>query len=145
MKSLSAFLVSCIFALLCAGCVLNYEDVSKESEYEPIVNACYSLSTNMLISRVDMPLGYEMGSSIYMIKPLCIRSAGREMLTEDTLKPEATLDAKSIQRSINSVLLEGKKVQAVVEVNLYKKAVDVPIVIDLKYLQSTNYMRRVDY
>ncbi len=144
MKSLSVFLVSCIFVLLCGGCALKYENVSKYPEYEPLVNTYYSLSTNMLIYGVNSPPGYGKDINVYIVKPMNMRTSGPEILTEDILKPGAVIEVQGVRRSTNH-LPGNPSIDAVVTVQSYEKSADVPIVIDLKYLQSTNYMRRLDH
>jgi len=143
MKRVPVSLIACLFTLLC-GCMLKFEDVSKEPEYTPLLNTSYSLRTNMLICGVNLEPGYGKDINIYIIDPMSLRTTGPEMITEDILKSGTILEVKSVQRSINSVLFEGKVVEAVVSVKPYAKAVEVPIVIDLKYLQSTNYMSKLE-
>lgn len=143
MKGLGTLLVVCFFTLLC-GCMLKFEDVSEESEYVPLLSTRYSLMEDMRIQGVNLGPGYGKDIHVYMIDPVWLKITGPEIITEDILNSGTILEVRSVQRSINSVLLEGKKVQAVVEVNPCAKAADVPVVIDLKYLQSTNYMQRIE-
>ena len=138
-----AFGVVFLFSILLCGCMLKFEDVSREPEYTPLLNTSYSLSTNMLIYGVNLGPGYGDDINVYIIKPMSLRTTGPEIITEDILNSGTILEVKSVQRSINSVLLEGKKVEAVVTVKPYAKAVDVPIVIDLEYIQSTNYVSKL--
>jgi len=142
MKGISTFFAVCLFTLLC-GCVLKYEDVSKEPEYAPLLNTCYSLRTNMLVYGVNLPPGYGKDINIYMIYPMSAGMVGPEIITEDILKPEAILEVMSIRRSINH--LPGyQSIEAVVEVNPYEKMANVPAVINLEYIQSTSYMRKLE-
>ena len=143
MKGISTFLVACLFALLC-GCMLKYKDVSEESEYAPLLNTCYSLRTDMLIYGVNLGPGYGKDINIYDIKPMSLRTKGPEMITEDVLKPGTILEIQSIRKSTISVPFEGKKVEAVVTVKPYTKAVNVPVVIGLEYIQSTNYVSKLE-
>lgn len=47
---------------------------------------------------------------------------------------------KKILKSVNAVPFEGRRVRAVVEVTSYKKAVNVPIEIDMEYILSNQYV-----
>jgi hypothetical protein len=142
MKGVLTFFVACLFSLLC-GCVLEYEDVSEEPEYSSLLNTCYSLNTEMRIYGVNLPPGYGKDINVYIINPMHLMWSGPELITKDTLKSGTILEVQSIRKSINSVLFEGKKVQAVVTVKPYTKAVNVPVVIDLEYIQSTNYVSKL--
>lgn len=141
MKGISTFFIAFLFILFC-GCVLKYEDVSEEPEYAPLLNTCYSLSTEMRIYGVNLPPGYGKDINIYIINPMHLMWSGPELIMEDTLKSGTILQVQSVRKSINSVLFEGKKSQAVVTIKPYTKAVNVPIVIDLEHIQSTNYMSK---
>jgi len=142
MKPLSAFFAICIFALLC-GCALRFKDVSNEPEYAPMLNTRYSPKTAMFIYGVNLPPGYGSEIDIYKIRPISSEIRGREIITEGFLTPETIIEVQSIKKSINH-LPGWPSVDAVVTVNPYKKMADVPIAIDLRYLLSTNYMRRLD-
>ncbi len=143
MKVRSIFFFVCLFSLLC-GCMLKFEDVSEDVEYAPLLNTRYSLSTNMLIYGVSRPPGYGKDIDIYIIKPMNMRTIGSEILAEDTLKPETVLKARKVERSTIHIPFEGKRIITTVTVTPFEKAVEVPVVIDLKYIQSTNYMRRLE-
>jgi hypothetical protein len=67
-----------------------------------------------------------------------LRVSGPEIITEDILRPGTILEVQSIRRSVNSVLFVGKETDAVVKVTSYAKSANVPIVIELNYLQSSN-------
>ena len=130
-----------LLILVLTGCVLKFEDVSQEPEYAPYIGSRYSLNTDMRISGVATP-GKDIDA--YTIKPMSIRTSGPEIITEDVLKTGAVLEVQSIKRSINHI--PGyQSIYATVEVLSYEKEADVPVVIAFKYLQSTNYMRRVDH
>ncbi|MFC1453808.1 hypothetical protein ACFLQL_01360 [Verrucomicrobiota bacterium] len=134
--------VAFLFSMLLCGCKLKFEDVSKDPEYAPLLNTCYSLSTNMRIYGVNSPPFYGSEINIYIIYPMSIRIKGREIITEDVLTPGAVIEVQSVKQSINHI--PGyKSIDAVVKVSPFTKAVDVPVVIDLKYLRSTNYMQSV--
>jgi len=144
MKSTSTLLTVCLSTLLC-GCALNYENVSKESEYAQLPNTRFTLNTRMYISGVNLPPGYGKAIHIYIIDPMHPSWTGPEVITRDTLQAGTIVTIQSIRRSINDVFFEGKSIQAVVAVEPYNKTVNVPIVIDLKYINSTNnYMRKVN-
>lgn len=132
-----------IFSLLLCGCVIKYEDVSNEPEYAPLLDTRYSLSTDMLIYGVNLPPGYGKDINVYMIEPMSMKTSGPEIITEDILKAETVLEVKRIERSIASIPLEGKRIIATVKVEPFKKSVEVPIEIDLQYIQSTDYMQLV--
>jgi hypothetical protein len=141
----NTLIIGAIFlsALLC-GCMLKYEDVSKEAEYAPLLNTCYSLRTNMLFYGMNLGPGYGKDINVYVIKPMSLRTTGPEIISEDTLKAGAVLEVQSIRRSITSVPFEGRKTQAVVEVIPCTKTTNVPVVIGLKYILSTNYVSRLE-
>lgn len=143
MKILS-FLLFCYFFIIISGCKLEYEDVSNHPEYAPLLSKRYRLKTEMLIYGINLPPGYGKDINVYSIKPKGMGSSGPEIITKGLLELGTILEVKSIKKSINSVLLEGKKVRAVVTLNSYKKLVDVPIAIDLKYLQSGDYAEKID-
>ena len=144
MKALSIFLYVSLAALL-SGCVLKYEDVSDDSQYEPLVNNRYVLSTNMFIYGVNLPPGYGVDINQYFILPSHPpQVSGREYISKEVLGKGVTLKVQGIKRSINH--LPGfQEIDAIIEVKPYKKTSDVPVVIDLRYIQSTNYMRRVNH
>jgi hypothetical protein len=131
-------------ATLFSGCVLKYEDVSKEPEYSPLLNTYYSLGTNMLIQGVNMDIGYGKDIDVYIVKPISMRTAGPEIITNDILKPGTVLEVKRVERSTSSIPFEGRRIIATVEVDPFKKVVKVPVEIDLEYLQSTNYMNKLE-
>ncbi len=142
MKNILTITTIFLSALLC-GCVLKFEDVSAEPEYAPLLNSVYSLQTNMLIYGVDLPIDYKTGLDFYTIKPMSFGLRGREILSTATLENGTTLEVQRVERSINAPLLEDKKVQAVVSVAPYKTSVEMPVRIEMKYLQSTNYMNKL--
>lgn len=125
-------------------CRVKFEDVSNESEYSPLLHTRYALSTDAYIYGVNLPPGYGDDINIYHIYPTSFgRITGPEMLSEEILKPGVVLEIQSISRSTISIPFEGKRIEAVVSVIPYEKAVDVPVTIDLKYLQSTNYVNKL--
>jgi len=126
--------------LLC-GCVIKFEDVSEEPEYSPLINTRYSLSTNMYIVGVNEAPGYGPEIDRYYIHHYKV--SGPEIITEDTLKQGVVLEIQSIDRSTISIPFEGKRIYAVVTAPSFKKTVDVPIIIDLKDLQSTNLVNKL--
>ncbi len=142
MKVVSTVLLACLLFLFCAGCI-RFEDVSAEAEYSPLIDTRYSLSTNMLIYGVNLDRGYGKNISVYMIDPMSMRTVGPEIITEDILKMETVLELKSIERSTIHIPFEGRRIIATVTVDIFAKTEDVPIVIDLKHIQSTNYMQRL--
>ena len=141
MKKTSIIFAVCFFTFI-SGCVLKFEDVSER--YSTWINMRFSLKTEMYISGVNLPPGYGKDINIYTIQPTLPTWSGPELITRDTLKPGTFLKVVGIRRSINSVLLEGKKIEAVVEVEPYEKDVNVPVVIELKYLNAFNYTTRLD-
>ncbi len=142
MKRLFYFLPVLVLAL--TGCILQFEEVSQEPEYAPYINGSYSLNTNMLIYGVNLPPGYGEDINVYRITPDIPGMTGPEILTKDRLNSGTTLRIQSVRRSTNH--LPGyPSIDAVVTVQSYEESADVPIVINLKYLQSTNYMRRLDH
>lgn len=137
-RLLLVFLSSCIS--LC-GCKLKYEDISKDPEYASLLNTSYSLTANMLIYGVDLPPGYGRGIDIYTIKPKGIKITGREIITEEILEIGTVIVVQGVRRSTNH--FPGfQSIDVEVEVSLYEDSVIVPIVMDIKYLKSTKYMRK---
>lgn len=139
--------LACDIALLASvflcGCALNYEDVGNTPEYSPLLNSCYSLSTNMLISGVNLGPGYGKDIDVYCIKPTSMRVVGPEIITDDTLQPGTVLEIRRVERSTVSIPFEGRRIIATVKVEPFSKAVEVPVEMEIEYVQSTNYMERV--
>jgi hypothetical protein len=132
---------SFILGMFLSGCVLRYENVSNDSKYKPLLKTCYSLKTEMLINGVNLPPGYGKDINIYSVNPIWPKVVGREIITEDLLDLETTLEIQNIRRSINH--LPGyQSIQAIVQVAPFTKSVDVPIVIDMEYIRSDIYMKR---
>ena len=132
-----------LLVLLLTGCVLEFEDVSQELEYAPYIGRSYSLNTKMLIYGVNLPPGYGEDVNVYIITPDVPGMTGPEIITKEHLKSGENLTIQSIRRSTNH-LPRSQDIDAIVEIQSYKKSTDVPVVIDLSYIQSTNYMQRVD-
>lgn len=131
-----------IFLLVLSGCYLRYEDVSTEPKYAPLVGNFYSLQKDMLIYGLNLPPGYGEDINIYVIIPNGSGPDGPHVLSKNFLEAGAILEISSVRKSINH--LPGyQEIEAVVEVKAYKKEANVPVVIDLEYLQSTNYMHRL--
>ena len=132
-----------ILSTLVCGCVLKYEDISNEPEYSPLLNNRYALKTEMYIFGINLPPGYGDDINLYVTYPVGLgKISGPEVLSEEILKVGTILEIQSIKRSINH--LPGyQEIDAVVTVNPYEKAVNVPVTIDLKYLQSTNYVNKL--
>lgn len=137
------FYFSLLLVLVLTGCVLEFEDVSKDSEYAPYIGSSYSLSTKMLIYGVNLPPGYGEDVNVYIITPDIPGMTGPEIITKEHLNSGETLTIQSVRRSTNH-LPGNQDTDAIVEIESYKKSADVPVVIDLGYIQSTNYMRRVE-
>jgi hypothetical protein len=130
-----------ILSLGLTGCTLRYEDVSQEPEYAPYIGSRYSLNSDMRISGVATP-GKDIDA--YTIKPMSIRTSGPEIITEDVLKSGNILTVQGIKRSINHI--PGyQSIYATVDVQSYEKEAAVPVVIALKYLQSTNDMQKLEH
>ena len=136
------FIIVCFLTLLC-GCMLKYEDVSEEPRFAHFLKTSYSLKTDMFIYGVNLDPGYGKDIDIYIIKPLSMRTVGPEIISENTLKSATTLEVQSIRRSINSLFMGEKNIQAVVKVTIFEKSVNVPVVVDLDYIQSDNLMSKV--
>ncbi|MBU0729408.1 MAG: hypothetical protein KKE17_01795 [Proteobacteria bacterium] len=143
MKKLSIILTLCLFTLI-SGCKLKFEDVSDHPGYKPLLNTRFSLTNEMFISGVNLSPGYGEEINIYTISPTQPTWSGPELITRDTLTSGTILKVLGFRRSINSVLFEGKKIEAVVAVEPYEIDVNVPVVIELKYLTSTKYIKKVD-
>lgn len=143
MKKTFIILALCLFTLI-SGCALKYEDVSELPGYMSILNSRFSLTNEMFISGVNLPPGYGKDINIYIIGPKQPTWSGPELITRDTLTSGTILKIQGIRRSINSVPFEGKKIEAVVAVEPYVKDVNVPVVIELKYLTSASYVKKLD-
>lgn len=144
MKRVLIFIVVVYLSLISGGCVIKYEDVSKEPEYAPLINTRYSLSTSMLIQGINLPPGYGPEIDVYSITPISMRTEGPEIITTDVLKSEAVLKVKCVERSTISIPFEGIRIIATVEVEPFEKEVKIPVEVDLAYLQSTNYMQKLE-
>ncbi len=142
-KGLLVFFVVCLLLSL-NGCLLEYEDASDEPEYKLLLNTCYSLKKDMRIIGVNLDAGYGKDINVYKINPMSLWIKGPEIIIEEFLISGTILEVQSIRRSISSSLFEGKDVQAVVVVNSYIKSANVPIVIGLKYIQSGDYVSKVE-
>jgi hypothetical protein len=142
MKNILTIGTILLSTLLC-GCILKYEDVSNEPEYSPLLKSRYALNTEMYIFGINLPPGYGDDINVYLAYPSNLgRISGPEVLSEEILKVGTILEIQSIKRSINH--LPGcQEIDAIVTVNPYEKAVDVPVKIDLEYLQSTNYVSKL--
>ena len=136
------FYFSLLFTLILTGCVLKFEDVSQEPEYAPYIGSSYSLTTTMLIYGVNLPPGYGKDINEYVITPNLPGMTGPEIITKEYLKSGETLKIQRIRRSTNH-LPRNQEIEAIIKLQSYKKSVDVPVVIDLKYIQSTNYCEKV--
>jgi hypothetical protein len=141
MKRLLYFLLLLVFVL--TGCVLEFEDVSQEPEYAPYIGSSYSLNTKMLIYGVNLPPGYGEDVNVYIITPDIPSMTGPEIITREHLNSAETLMIQSVRRSTNH-FPGNQDIAAIVEIQSYEKSADVPVVIDLRYIQSTNYMQRVE-
>ena len=128
--------------LLC-GCKIRYKDVSTEPEYASLLNNRYSLSDDIYIFGVNLPPGYGDDINIYTMHPVELgRSSGPEIISEDILKPGTILEIQSIKKSINHI--PGfQNIDAFVSVTPFKTATNVPVIISLRYIQSTNYMNKI--
>ena len=141
-KGLLVFFVVCLILLL-YGCLLKYEDISKNSEYASFLNTCYSLKKDMFIYGINLDRGYGKDIHIYEILPMNMRTKGPEIIIEDILRSGTILEVQSIRQSVNNVLFTGKVIEAVVKATPYLKSANVPIVINLKYIQSSNYTSKI--
>ena len=139
MKTLLIIFTVC-FSVLTSGCKLEYKDVSDLPEYKSLLNSSFSLKTEMYISGINLPPGYGKEINIYSINPNR-NWDGPELITRDPLKTGTILKIQSLRRC-NTLWV--RTVQAVVVVDLFKKIVNVPIVIDLEYINSTDLMTRLN-
>jgi hypothetical protein len=124
------------------GCALKVEDVSPE--YNSLLGNRFSLESEMYISGVNLPPGYGKDINIYIIGPTQPSWTGPELITRNTLGKGTILKVQGVRRSVNSALFEGQQIDAVVEVELYEKAVNVPVVIELRYLRSLKWLGKVE-
>ena len=141
MKKTATFLAVGLLIFI-FGCALRFKDVSPE--YSSLLGNRFSLESEMYISGVNLPPGYGKDINIYIISPILPTWIGPELITRDTLKQGTILKIQGVRKSINSVLLEGKQIEAVVEVELYEKAVNVPVVIELRHLRSLRWLEKVE-
>ncbi len=114
---------------------VKFDDVSNESEYSHLINTCYALNTEAYIYGVNLPPGYGKDINVYDILPVSYgRIVGREILSEEILKPGVVLEIQSINRSTIPIPFEGRRIEAVVTVTPYIKKVRV--VSTLEYYLS---------
>ncbi len=137
-------IITILLSMLLCGCLLKFEDVSNEPEYSPLLNTRYALNTETYIYGVNLSPGYGDDINIYKIYPTEYgRITGPEILSEEILKSGTILEIQSIKRSINH-LPRCQSIDAVVSVTPYQKTENVPVAIALKYLQSTNYVSKLE-
>jgi len=129
--------------ILSSGCLLRYKDVSSEPEYNFLLGTRYTLVTNMLIYGVNLPPGYGKEINVYIITPDIAGMTGPEIIVKDHLHLGTILKIQSVRKSVNH-LPGWQSIEAIVLEDSYTKNKDIPVVIDLKYIQSTNYMRRLE-
>ena len=96
----------------------------------------------MYISGINLPPGYGKDINIYSIHSIDPTWDGPELINRDTLRPGTILKILSIRRSTNFAIFNDKKVEAIVSVEPYKKTVNVPVVINLNFINSNNYMSK---
>jgi hypothetical protein len=96
----------------------------------------------VLLYGVNLPPGYGNDINIYMIFPTSSGMKGPEVITKDILDKGVIIRPQEVRKSVNH--LPGFQLtDVVVELDPCEKTVDVPAVIELKYLLSTNYMESV--
>ncbi len=132
-----------VFILFLTGCLLRYEDVSDEPEYAPLIGSFHELKTNMLIQGVNMDRGYGDRIHHYTVKPFDRRSGGPQIRANITFHAGRKVKVSSVQKSTMPVLFSGKKIRVILrsDIKLKPKA---PLVVDLKYLLSTNYFEKTE-
>ena len=134
------YLFTLFFCTLLCGCRLEYKDISEDPEYVSLIGTSYSLTTNMYIYGVDLPPEYGKGIDVYIIKPMDIKITGREIITEEILELETIIDVQGVRKSINH--FPGfQSIDVVIGVSPYENLTTIPVVMDLKYLESTKYMK----
>lgn len=133
-----------VLVLVLTGCVMKYEDVSAEPEFAPLINTRYWTLTDMYIDGISLPPGYGKDIELYNVYPVSSgKSVGPENITEFTLKPKTEMKVLSVRRSVNHI--PGyREVDAIIDVSPFRKKAEVPIVISLKDLLSTNYTQRLE-
>lgn len=130
--------------LVLTGCVMKYRDVSTEPEYATLINTCYWTLTDMYIDGVNLPPGYGKDIGLYTVYPVASgKAVGPQNITENTLRPKTKIKVLGVRRSVNHIPGYGE-VEAIVDVSPFRKQAEVPIVISLRHLRSTNYMQKLD-
>lgn len=133
-----------VLITMLSQCKLIYKDVSNQPDYAPLLHSRYTAKNEMYIFGVNLPPGYGDDINIYSVRPTERgRISGPEILSEDLLQSGTILEILSIKKSVNHLLPMNRSIKAVVSVTSFKKKAQVPIVIDLKYLQSTNYVNKL--
>ncbi|MFA5629784.1 MAG: hypothetical protein WC958_06045 [Dehalococcoidales bacterium] len=132
-----------LIPFILTGCILKYEDVSNEPEYKQLLNTRYSLKTRMVISGINLPPGYGKDINIYVVYPLVSgRITGPKIISEEILHSSTIIEVLGVRKSVNHI--PGyQSIDAIITVYPYEKATNVPVVIDLRYLQSTNYVQKL--
>ena len=124
-------------ALILTGCQIKRIDVSDNAKYVSLVNTRYLLNNDMQLYGINLPPGYGDEINVFVILPMGPGPSGPEVISKETLVSKNELKIISVIESVNH--LPGfKEIEAIVEVHPFKKTVDVPVVIDLKYLLDTN-------
>ena len=140
-------------AVILVGCVgplvvgilgetpLKFEDVSREEEFAPYIGRRYVLATDMLVYGVCLPPGYRDKIEQYFVTPDTPGPSGREVLSKERLAAGSIMEILSVQRSVRQVPGISPTVQAVVDLPDFRKAADVPITVDWRYILCTEYWK----
>jgi len=121
--------------LLCGGCAIQYNDVSNQPEYKPLIGATYTTTNAMYISGVNAPPGYGKNIDYYKVHPLSYRWSGPEKISEDTFPSGTKLTVQVIRKATTHFL--GDRVQCEINISPYKTKETHPIYINLKDLKSS--------
>ena len=126
--------------VILTACKAVYKDVSSEPQYKSLLNNKYVLLEEMCISGVNLPPGYWKDINIYSIDPLSRNWTGPELISRSNLKKGTELTILRIEECRNCF---DERIDAVVHVEPFVKAVDVPITIDLNLIESRKLMEKI--
>jgi hypothetical protein len=139
---LSKLIIICISILL-ASCKAEFKDVSEQAEYKNFIGVKYSLIQEMYISGVNLPPGYSNIIHIYKVGRTKPSWSGPELISRDILPVGTTLQVNSVRECTNCPF--DHIVQVIINVTPYKKAVNVPVAMDIEYITEylSEYVQKV--
>jgi hypothetical protein len=136
-------LIAICISILLVGCRAEFEDVSNKEEYKNFIGAKYSLVQEMYISGVNLSPGYSDIIHIYKVGRTKPSWSGPELISRDTLLVNTIMQIESVRECSNCPF--DHRVQVVITVTPYEKAINVPVAMDIKYITEylSEYVQKV--